>query len=732
MKQHRSEILISLFLILTTLAVYWQVNNHDFVDFDDSTYVTENPHVRAGWSVKSLVWAFTTDLEGHWHPLTWLSHMKDCQIFGLNPGPHHLTSLILHLLNVLLLFFVLRRMTGALFQSAFVAALFALHPLHVEPVAWVAGRKEVLSAFFWMLTLWTYILYSERPGFGRYVVVLLLFVMGLMAKSTVVTLPLILFFIDYWPLKRFRGPQKDGTADDKPSEPSKSCFQHSSMQRLIGEKLALFLILAAAAIVAIYALLYGRPRPPDLWNLFPTKDSISFALTSYVIYMGKMFWPSNLALSSPYPEAVPLWQAIFSGMLLIFISFLAVLWTRKRPYFSVGWLWYLVTLAPVVRVLNIGPTNMADRYTYIPLIGLFIIIAWGIPDIVARWRYRRIVLGISAGLLFLGLMISSYIQVGYWKNSRSLFTHAISVTNNNWLAHYNLGCLLLHQENPKDAIEHFSETLRIMPDNADAHNNLGNAFVKLGKPDEAVHHYLEALRIRPGNAEFHSNLGIALELQGNTKEALHHYSEALRIKPNLAKVHNNLGNALKNQARMEDAIWHLSEAIRLSPLNAEYHNDLGVALARQGKLKKAVMHFSEAVQIKAGDAEFHNNLGIALELQGNTKEAVHHYSKAIRISPDYAKARYNLGNTLRQHGRLKEAIRHLKEAVRIKPGVAEFHNTLGIALAQQRDFKRAIDHFSEAVRLKPGYRKALENLELALRLVDKSAETKKTVEMPQQ
>jgi Flp pilus assembly protein TadD len=732
MKQQRSKILISLFLILTTLAVYWQVNNHDFVDLDDNTYVTENPHVRAGWSIKGLVWALTTDLEGHWHPLTWLSHMTDCQLFGLDPRAHHLIGLILHLLNVLLLFFVLRRMTGALFRSAFVAALFALHPLHVEPVAWVAGRKDVLSAFFWMLTLWTYILYSERPVFGRYVVVLLLFVMGLMAKSTVVTLPAILFLLDYWPLKRFRGLQKDGTADDKPSEPSKSCFQHFSMRRLIGEKLVLFLILAAAAVVAIYALLYGRPKPPDLWNLFPTKESISFALTSYVIYMGKMFWPSHLAFSSPYPEAVPLWQALLSGMLLIFISVPAVFWARKRPYFIIGWLWYLVTLAPVIRLLNIGPTNMADRYTYIPLIGLFIIITWGIPDVLKRRRYRKIIMGISAGLLLLGLMITSTIQVGYWKNSRTLFSHAISATKNNWLAHYNMGWLLLHQEKPKDAVEHLLETVRIMPDNTDAHNNLGNAYVKLGKPDEAVHHYTEALRIRPESAEFHSNLGIALELQGNTKGALHHYSEALRIKPNLAKVHNNLGNALKNQSRMEGAVDHLSEAVRLNPYNAEYHHDLGLALARQEKLKEAVTHFREAVRIKPGDAEFHNNLAIALELQGKSKKAVHHYREAVRIRPDYGKAHYNLGNTLRRQGKLQEAVKHLKEAVRIKPGAAEFHNTLGIALAQQRNYKEAIEHFSEAVRLKPGYKKALENLELVLRLIGKSAETEKTFESPQQ
>lgn len=725
MKKHRSEILISLFLIVTTLIVFWQAHTHDFVSYDDNIYVTENPYVSAGWTAEGLLWAFTSTHDGHWHPLTWLSHMTDCRLFGLKPEGHHLTSLILHLLNVLMLFFVFRHMTGALFQSAFVAALFALHPLHVEPVVWVAGRKDVLSAFFWMLALWTYALYAERPRIRRYLPILIFFAAGLMAKSMMVTLPVIFFLMDYWPLNRIKSLHADGEGGKE-----KYRLQQFSMVRLITEKLLLFVLVGASGLVAVSSMPIVHNLAGDFSRLMPTWDNIVRVTVSYVIFISKMLLPYKLSAIYPYPDVIPIRQAAGSGALVILITMLAVFWARRRPYFVVGWLWYLVTLIPVIRLFNIGPQSIADRYTYIPLIGLFIIIAWGVPEILKHLRYRKIVLGFCAGFLFLGLMSVSYIQAGYWKNSRLLFTHALKVTDDNWLAHYNLGGLLLRKGNFQGAIHQLLKSLRIRPGNEDAHNNLGNAFVKMGKSDKAVHHYNEALKIRPENSEFHNNLGIALELQGKTKEALDHYAEALRINPDLAKVHNNLGKALKKQGNLEQAVRHLSEAVRISPHNAEYHDDLGVALARQEKFKEAVKHLSEAVRIKPGDAEFHNNLAIALELKGNATEALHHYSEALRIRPDYAKAHYNLGNTLRQQGRLPEAVMHLKEAVKIEPGNAEFHNTLGIALAQQRDFRKAVEHFIEAVRIRPGYRNALENLELVLRMINRPGKKPDALKMP--
>ncbi len=730
MKKYRSEIIISLFLVIITLAVFWKVRTHDFVNFDDNIYVTENPFVTSGWTAEGLIWAFTTILDGHWHPLTWLSHMTDCALFGLNPGCHHMTSLILHLLNVLLLFSVLRFMTGAVLRSAVVAALFAIHPLHVEPVAWVASRKDVLSALFWMLTMWTYAFYCRRPAISKYILVLFFFAAGIMSKSMVVTLPVVFFLMDYWPLNRVRQGSTDGKKDLEKSKFPSSGFKRFSLPRLIAEKLLLFILLGVSAILAVSAMLSVQAFTMRLSSIMPEWDNIVRVPLSYLSYIGKMFWPYKLAVTYPYPEVIPSWQAAGAAVLFIFISVLAIFQARKRPYFIVGWLWYIVTLIPVIRLFNIGPQIIADRYTYIPLIGLFIIIAWGVPDLLARLRYRTVVLCISTTMMLIWLSISSFVQAGYWENSLSLFGRAIKVTNDNWLAHYNLGSFLLRKGNFKEAANHFSETIRIRPGNEDAHNNLGNAFAKLGRPDDAVRHYLEALNIKPADAEFHNNLAIALDMQGNAEEATRHYSEALRIKPGLAKVHNNLGNALKRQARLEEAIRHLFKAVQIDPVNAEYHKDLGIGLARQGKIKEAISHFSEAVKIEPLNAEFHNNLAIALDMQGNAKEAIRHYSEALRIRPDYVRAHYNLGSTFRRQGRIDDAVRHLKEAVRLKPADAEFHNTLGIALAQRRDFKGAISHFSEAAKIRPGYRKALENLEFVLRLINKGSRNPNVLKKP--
>mgnify|MGYP000402312751 CR=1 FL=1 len=690
MARYRLEIAAVFFLIILTLAAYRQVQTHGFVCYDDNIYVTENPHVRAGWTGQGLVWAFTTNLDAHWHPVTWLSHMTDVQLFGLNPGPHHLTSLILHIVNTLLLFLILRRMTGTVFRSAFVAALFALHPLNVEPVSWVAGRKDLLCTFFWLLTMWAYVLYCERPTIRLYLLILLSYAMGLMAKPMAATLPLVMLLMDYWPLGRFRS-RRPG------EEQNLKGLQSYSAGRLIGEKLLLFVLLGASGFVAVSALLYRRSANMDLWRFLPDWETLGRAMVSYVSYMGKMFWPRHLAAAYPYSEATPLWQSVGAGSLMVFLSILSVYWAKKRPYILIGWLWYLVALVPVIGLLHVGPQNMGDRYTYIPLIGLFIIIAWGVPDALARLRYRRIVLGICAGLVICGIMILTWMQVRHWENSHTLFSHTIRVTRDNWLAHYNLGGVLFRQGHLKDAEYHFSEALRIRPDNEDAHNNLGNVYMQRGELDEAVRQYKAALKLSPDSAEFHNNLGVALDLQGGSKEAVIHFSEALRINPGLARVHNNLGNVLKRQNRIEKAIGHISEAVRLSPDNAEFHNSLGVALARQGDVKRANDEFSEA----------------------------------LRIRPDYARAHYNLGNALREQGKPREAVRHLSEATRIKPENPEFHNNLGIALAQMGDFKSAIHHFSEAVRIRPGYRKGLENLELLLRIIDESAKHSKHQDMRQ-
>ena len=546
MSRYRSEIIICLFLIMTTLAVYWQVGNHEFINYDDDDYVTENRQVRAGCTIEGVTWAFTTRFHGHWHPLTWLSHMMDCQLFGLNPGRHHLASLFLHIANTLLLFLVFKRMTGALLRSAFVAALFALHPLHVETVAWVADRKDVLSTFFWMLTMWTYVRYSKRPGFNRYLPVLIAFVLGLMAKPMVVTLPFVLLLMDYWPLGRYSTIQPFNHSTTR-------LFNHSSLPRLVWEKVLFLIFVGACAVVTVSVMQYERTPALDLSKLWPTKSHIANALVSYITYIGKMLWPLDLAIPYPYPEVLPVWQVGGAGLLLLCISFL-VFWRRRHyPYLLVGWLWYLVTLVPVIGLVKVGPHAMADRYTYVPLIGLFIIIAWGVPDILARWRYRRIVLAISTGIVLAAFMICTWLQVCYWTDSITLFRHTVNVTANNYVGHNNLGKGLARQGNFKEAISHFSEAVRIKPDCAEAYYNLENALARQGSLKEAIGHFSEAVRIEPDYAEAYYNLGVVLARQGKLKEAISHFSEALRIKPDYTKARYNLERALQQMGKSAGA-----------------------------------------------------------------------------------------------------------------------------------------------------------------------------------
>jgi len=581
MTRYRSEIIVSLFLIVSVFAVYWQVGDHEFIILDDDDYVTENRHVQAGWTMESLAWAFTSRFHRHWHPLTWLSHMTDCQFFGLDAGWHHLSSVFLHMANSLLLFFVFRRMTGALFRSAFVAALFALHPLHVEPVAWVADRKDVLSAFFWMLTMWAYVRYAERPGVTRYALVFAAFILGLMAKSMVVTLPFVLLLMDYWPLERFEfGPARSG-GQPKKRQGLDTGYQSAPPLRLIWEKALFFLIVAACGVVAV--VVFQSTISLTLSEYWPTKIHMVNSLLYYVSYIGKMLYPLNLA--TPYPDShmVPLWHVGGAGLLLLGISFL-VFWQRRRyPYLLVGWLWYLITLAPVIGLVRYGPHTLADRYTYIPLIGLFVILAWGVPDLVKRWRYGRMVLAMSTAMLLLACMMGAWLQVRHWKDSILLFRHAVHVTADNAMAHNNMGVALSQQGHFKEAMHHYSEALRIRPDHVKAHNNLGLRLAEQGRLTEAIHHYSEALRIKPDYAEAHNNLGVALSRQGNFQEAIRHYSEALRIKPDYAKAHNNMGAGLAKRGRLEEAVNHFSEALKIKPGYEKAQRNLKFSLQVMGK-----------------------------------------------------------------------------------------------------------------------------------------------------
>ncbi len=434
----RSEACIWLILITAVLLVYWQVGDHEFINYDDNVYITDNAQVQKGLTSKGIIWAFTTSHTGNWHPLTWISHMLDCELYGLNPRGHHLTNVLLHMANAILLFVVLRWMTGAIWRSGLVAALFALHPLHVESVAWAAERKDVLSTFFWLLTMVAYVHYVNRPGGKRYLLVLVTFFLGLMAKPMLVTLPFVLLLLDYWPLNRFKPRAVTGSVEDQSLGFQSSGDDKLPILKAVMEKTPLFLMSLFSCVVTVMA--QQEAGAISTLEIVPFKLRIANGLVSFVAYMGKMIWPQDLAVFYPHPISdLQIWKPVAAGLFLLIVSTVA-LWVAQRcRYVLVGWLWYLGTLVPVIGLVQVGEQAMADRYTYVPLIGLFIVVVWGFADLVKGWRSRRWVVSVSAAVMVLALMAGSWLQVAHWKSSVKLFKHALDATSNNYVAHYNLG-----------------------------------------------------------------------------------------------------------------------------------------------------------------------------------------------------------------------------------------------------------------------------------------------------
>ena len=634
----RYDILICLFLVIAILVVYWQVRNHTFVNFDDGSYILNNPHIRDGLNLEGIAWAFSFPGFDYWHPLTWLSHMLDCHLYGLKAGMHHQINVIFHILNSILLFLVFKKMTGAIWRSAFVAGLFALHPMNVESVAWLAERKNVLSTFFWLLTMLTYIHYSKKPSVLRYLVILFIYTLGLMSKPMLVTLPFVLFLLDYWPLCRINLAHS-GSNNQKTPKSNNTDFQRSFTLHLVLEKIPL--IILSMVSIFLSSLAVQRLGIVISTASVPMKLRIKNTLVSYVSYIIKMIWPHNLAVYYPYPQTLPLWQVTGAVLLLVCISFLVFREVKSKPYLAVGWLWYIGTLLPVIGLVQAGLwPAIANRFAYVPFIGLFFIIAWGVPDLVVRWHYREIKLATIAVSLFAVLMATSSLQVGYWKNSITLFKHALDVTYNNHIAHHKLGEALNLQNKTVAAAKQYSEALRIKPDLFATHLNLGIILRDEGKLNEALDHFSRALHLKPNRAEAYYELGITLEKQGSFDAAIRHYLEVLQIKPGYAKAHNNLGIILSRQKKDKEAIFHLYEAIRIDSDYADAYCNLGIIYANQRNIETAILHYKKALYLNPNIAQALYNLSWILascedERFRNGEEAVKLAEKLCKL------ARYN-------------------------------------------------------------------------------------------
>ncbi len=558
-------LVLSLALVLAVCLAYWPVVGNNFVNYDDDVYVTENRQVREGLTWRGVGWAFTgVGYAGNWHPLTWLSHMLDVTLFGLNPRGHHLVSLGLHAGNAVLVFLVLRAMTGAVGRSALVAALFAVHPLHVESVAWVAERKDVLSTFFGLLATGAYARYVRQRSRGRYGVVLVSFALGLMAKPMLVTLPCVFLLLDYWPLGRLR-PRP------RASQPGMGAHRHKSPSQTggRGEWLPLFVeklpLLALSALSAALTWM-AQSRFGAVQLALPFWHRLSNAIVAYVGYLWKTIWPLNLVVFYPHPEAsLPAWQVLAAAVFLASVTAL-VLWHRdRRPYLVTGWFWYLGTLVPVIGLVQVGVQAMADRYTYIPLIGISILAAWCLPtpSLSSPW-HRKVAVGAGA-LLFAGLMILTWVQTSYWRDGQTLFGHALAVSKGNWLAHNNLGSTYSKLGRDDKALDHFKEALRLRPEFPEANYNMGHMVAMSGKLDEARDYFRKAIRLKPDYAEAHNGLGAVFFQQGNLGEALGHFQEAARREPDYAAAHFNIGVVLERMGRSEEAVGEYRTVLRLNP-----------------------------------------------------------------------------------------------------------------------------------------------------------------------
>jgi protein O-mannosyl-transferase len=641
-------IYVCLILGAITWLVFSQTLRHDFVNFDDHVYVYDNPRITQGLTVDGIIGAFAHAHARNWHPLTTISHMLDCQLYGLKAAGHHFTNVLLHTIAVLFLFLVLKQMSDAFWQSAFVAALFAVHPLHVESVAWVAERKDVLSAVFFMLTLGAYMRYVRRRSAGRYLAMAVLFALGLMCKPMLVTLPFVLLLLDYWPLKRIKARRQKSDVRDQ-----------RSLLALVVEKIPLF---ALSAISCVATLLVQRQGPAAIDQL-PVVWRLNNAFVSYVTYIWQMFWPARLAVFYPHPNnQLASWQIILALLFLIAVSLWAILLRRRRPYILTGWFWYIGMLVPVIGLVQVGEQARADRYTYLPQIGLYILVVWGLADLIPQSpeRARRASFAIAAPTVIAALSLCAFVQASHWKNSETLWNHALAVTS----------------------------------DNDVAHNNLGFLFVRRGELDAAISHFEKALNIRSRNAQTHYNLGAAL-------------------------IHNNLGNALARKQLPNEAIAHFQQAVKLRPDYADAYYNFGSVLFQHGRISEAITQWQKALAIQPRDAEVHKSLGSAFRKKGMLKEAIVEYQQALEIAPQDGLTLSTLAwifattsdVSIRDGGK---ALELAQQAVQLSSGEdPNFFRTLAAAYAENSRFSEAIAAAEQAMRAaimqgKPGLAKTLE------------------------
>jgi tetratricopeptide (TPR) repeat protein len=687
--------IIAVLLWIAAAGVHVGALRCGFIAYDDGPYVYENPHLRHGFTAESIRWALTAHLThdalpnlDYWQPVTVFSRLLDVELYGLDPRGHHATNVLLHGLNAALLFLVLDAMTAARWRSAFAAALWAVHPLRVESVVWVTERKDVLSGLFWMLTMAAYVRYARRGRRADYALLVALFALGLMAKPVLVTLPFVLLLLDYWPLARV-GPGR-----------------WDALRRLVAEKLPLLAL--SAASLAITVISHAR------WDFFhamesrPASARVAGVIVEYARSAWRFAWPPPMALPQPYPPPRSAWEIAACAGVILAVSSLALAQARRRPSLGVGWFWFLGTLLPAISLVQSAGQPLADRFAYIPHVGLSIAVVWGIAELVAAFpaRERWAVPAALAALVVFGTMTVR--QTRYWRDSETLFRHSASVTSGNYAAHFNLANALAAQRRVPEARAEYEATLAINPRYAAAHGNLANLLAASGRGEDAAAHYLEALRIAPDFADAHANLGLLLAARNDRAEARRHYQEALRLRPAQADTHYNLGRLDLAEGRLDDALREFGAAVEADPALARAYTARANILARAGRFADAETEYRSALRVDPADADARNNLGRVLSLQGRADEAMAEYEEAARRAPGHPLVQLNIGRLLLAAGRPAEALARYETAVRLDPRSADAHLERGLALAGLGRGAESCAEYREALRLDPALAEARE------------------------
>jgi len=706
-------------LFLGTLLLFSRAIGGGFLDFDDPDFLTQNLQVQSGLHLQSVYDAFTTCDAGNWAPITRLSHVIAWQLFGANPKGHHAINVILHALNAVLAFLTLRQLTRTFWASAFFAALFAWHPLRVESVAWISERKDVLSAFFALLTFWAYAVYSEKrranhSGAWRwYGLALAVFVAGLLCKPMLVTLPFILLLLDAWPLNRIN-------SSTTASSVYQSCLVFfSSKKALLFEK-APFLILSAGACYITYVM---QESGGAFSANFPIETRLANAAISLIRYLGKFLWPFDLIVPCPYPAHWPTVLAIGSFGILLIITVFSTWHFRSRPWLLVGWLWFLGMLIPVIGLIQVGLQSMADRYTYLPILGIQLILLGFLREYL-RPRISPVFVGFTALLILSVCAARTWNQIGFWSNSRTLFEHTLAVSENNYLAHSYLGTSLANTGQLDTAISHYQRALELEPNYAAAHYGLAVALDKKSPLDEAMPHYQKAATLNPKSANFHYGFGLALLKRGMAPEAQIQFQAAAKTDPTFVSAHRGLGLIAARTGKLQEAIQHYEKALSLDPRSSQLHRDLARSLAQTNQHTEACIQFNAALMTNPNDATLHYELGLSLQAMERADEAAAAYTTATRLDPSFAEAHYNLGVILLSQNQIPAAIVHFKSAATSRPDFGPAYFGLGVAAAQSNQLSDAIIYYQKALTFSPDNAELHDALGQALSLVGRPDEAR--------